>query len=380
VRTERARHERWSTAADVLAQVRRRPGSTRAAVARELRLTSGSAAEILTRLRRLHLLAETPAPSVGRGRPTTLLRSHPKGPVVLVMEVRHEDLRWSVAEVDGRVPTTDFRRHDRVPESVLADLRQALDQCRRDYGHRLQAVSVAIAATVRDNRVVQAAGLRWGAVDLSDITSLPLLVGNDATLAGVAEARTGAAAGAACALHIVVEVGVGGALIVAGRPVAGGEFGHIPFGDRRLACPCGAHGCWDLEVDGRALARRLGEPPPADPRTYARLVLTGTGTSQTRRAIAAVVTALAEGVAGLVNAHSPDIVTLGGLADVMRGADPGAFDTGYRRGLMAFLRDEPPPVVSARHGNDGALYGAAAVGLDHITTQAAVAAWADAIG
>jgi predicted NBD/HSP70 family sugar kinase len=380
VRAERARHARWSTAADVLALVRRRPGSTRAAVARELRLTSGSATEVLTRLRGLRLLAETPAPSGSRGRPTTLLRAHPEGPVVLVVEVRHEDLRWSVAEVDGRVSTSDFRRHNRSPESVLADLRRAVDQGRRDYGYRLRAVSVAIAATVRDNRVVQAAGLGWGAVELSEITSLPLLVDNDATLAGVAETRTGAAAGAGCALHIIVEVGVGGALIVAGRPVAGGEFGHMPFGDRRLACPCGAHGCWDLEVDGRALARHLGEPPPADPRAYALSVLTGTGNARTRRAIAATVTALAEGVAGLVNAHVPDIVTMGGLADVMRAADPDAFDTGYRHGLMAFLRHEPPPVVAARHGNDGALYGAAAVGLDHITTEAALAAWADAVG
>jgi hypothetical protein len=36
--------------------------------------------------------------------------------------------------------------------------------------------------------------------------------------------------------------------------------------------------------------------------------------------------------------------------------------------------------MAARHGSDGALYGAAAVGLDHITTEAAVAAWADEVG
>jgi hypothetical protein len=71
---------------------------------------------------------------------------------------------------------------------------------------------------------------------------------------------------------------------------------------------------------------------------------------------------------------------MGGLADVMRAADPSAFDTGYRRGLMAYRRDDPTPVVAATHGDDGALFGAAAVGLDHTTAEAAIAAWADTIG
>lgn len=70
-----------------------------------------------------------------------------------------------------------------------------------------------------------------------------LLVGNDASLSGLAEARRGAGAGAWVVLHLTVEVGVGGVLVVDGVPVAGrtgtgGEFGHIPLGDPALRCPC----------------------------------------------------------------------------------------------------------------------------------------------
>ena len=84
------------------------------------------------------------------------------------------------------------------------------------------------------------------------------MVGNDATLAGLAEARTGAARGAATALHLIVAVGIGGTLVVNGDPVTGsqgaaGEYGHVPFADPSMVCPCGARGCWDLTVDGRAI-------------------------------------------------------------------------------------------------------------------------------
>jgi predicted NBD/HSP70 family sugar kinase len=232
---------------------------------------------------------------------------------------------------------------------------------------------------------MQASTLNWHDVDLITLTAdtgLPLLVGNDATLSGVAEARTGAAAGAGTALHLIVEVGIGGTLIQDGIPAsgatgAGGEYGHMPFGDRRLTCPCGARGCWDLETDGRALARHLREPEPDDPYGYAVDVLGRAPTKAITRAIAKVATALAAGIAGLVNAHDPEVVTLGGLAIPLRAAAPEAFAQAYVDGLMAFHRAAPPPVLDSAHQDDGALRGAAALGLDHLTTEPALAAWSE---
>jgi hypothetical protein len=89
-----------------------------------------------------------------------------------------------------------------------------------------------------------------------------------------------------------------------------------------------------------------------------------------------VAAALGAGIAGLVNAHAPELVTLGGLAGPLRAAAPAGFAAAYRSGLMAFHREAPPPVVPAIHGADGALHGAAAVGLDLVTSEAALAEWA----
>jgi hypothetical protein len=71
------------------------------------------------------------------------------------------------------------------------------------------------------------------------------------------------------------------------------------------------------------------------------------------------------------------MVTLGGLAVPLRAAARAAFDAAYRDSLMAHLRKDPPPVHDAAHGDDGPLSGAAAVGLDQITTAAGIAAWAE---
>src|SRR5674476_1146767 len=65
-RPERARYARWHAAAEMLALVRRRPDITRAAAARELNLSSGSALEISRRLRDLGLLSDSPAAVRGR--------------------------------------------------------------------------------------------------------------------------------------------------------------------------------------------------------------------------------------------------------------------------------------------------------------------------
>lgn len=360
-------------ATEVLDQLRR-PGPTRADVARALGISSGSAAEVTARLRAMELLDEERAPVRGRGRPTTVLTAHARGPLVAALDLRQGDWRCAVAGLDALPRLVAEGRHThRDPGAVLAAVAGAVRAARDGHPGRIGLVSVAVAGTVADGRLAQSASLGWGPVDLDVVAAgLPCLIGNDATLAGVAEVRSGAAAEAHTALHLTVEVGIGGALVVDGRPLTGaagaaGEFGHVPFGDPALTCPCGARGCWDLEVDGRALARSRGEQPPGDPRGYLQRALDA-GTDVTVPAAA-----LGRGVAALVNAHDPDVVTLGGLAAPL-GADP-AFGRAFEAGLMAFRRSCPPAVLDAAHGADGALHGAVAVGLDHVTAPPALAAW-----
>ncbi|WP_199254931.1 ROK family transcriptional regulator [Mycolicibacterium mengxianglii] len=380
---------RWFSAGQLLTLVRAEPGITRAAAAARLGIGSGGATDLVSRLRRAELLDERPAPVQGRGRPTTVLVPHPRGPMVLAAEVRAGDWRLATANLDGKPEVIDHGEHARkqLPK-LLAELTSAIGAAYRRAPDRVGVLSVSVAGTVSDSRLLQFTTRGWRDVELAGLAGalpadaeVPLLIGNDATLAGLAEARTGAARGAGTALHLIVAVGLGGALVVDGVPVAGahgaaGEYGHIPFGDPALVCPCGARACWDLTIDGRALARHLGEPEPADPVGYAHGLLHKRRTARAGQAFGQVATALGAGIGGLVNLHDPDVVTLGGLAVGLRAAAPEAFEQAYFDGLMSYRKATPPPVRDGIHGDDAPLHGAVLSGLDHLTTHGALAQWA----
>ncbi|WP_394848502.1 ROK family protein [Pendulispora brunnea] len=368
----------------VLRYVHANPGSTRAQMAKALALGTGSATEITTRLRARKWIDEIDGPKTGtRGRPSPTLVPHPKGPLVCAVEIGHERWRMAIVELGAGIVEERSGRHGaRDAESVLAALRKQIAGASRECLPRLRAISVAVSGTVQRGRIVQST-LGWSNVGIEALRIRPgmaLLLGNDASLGGVAEARRGAGRGVAVLLHLTIEVGVGGVLVVDGRPVLGasgaaGEFGHMPFGDRTLRCPCGAHGCWDLEVDGRAMARHLGQPPPRDPRSAAERTLRDAlgGASRARKAVASVTAAFGRGAGALVSALDPDRITLSGLARELATAAPDALECAYRDALMSFRREAPPPFALSALGTDGVLLGAAEVAFDEVLSDVRLA-------
>ncbi|GIF40516.1 ROK family transcriptional regulator [Actinoplanes xinjiangensis] len=467
----------------LLRMVHRHPGVTRADAARLLGIGTGAATELVTRLSRAALLTQAPAaPSGTRGRPTTVLLPHPDGPLVLALAITHEAWRLDVVALGGATLASLSERHGGAPwAEVRAAVTVAIMNFLSRYGGRLHAIGISVPGPVSRDLRLDAFNSDWHGIDLNELWPEAglLVAGNDATLAATAEHRRGAATGAAVALHLRIEAGLGGAVIDDGHPVIGahgaaGEFGHMPFGDPTVRCGCGAHGCWGSSVDGTALARLLGDPRPRDPVTYARRVIstatralrsqrsrqelaglppptpTGSSTDPAAlpddraglsgapagpsggspgllgnpaglsgglaghsdglaglsgnparhsdgpaghsggpvglsgdpagpvspysagesgpdvdpdaavEAVRAVGIALGRGIAGLVNALDPDLVTLGGLGVDLLAAAPEAIDTAYRDGLMLIHRESPPPIRPATLPDDeGPIAGAA---------------------
>lgn len=193
----------------------------------------------------------------------------------------------------------------------------------------------------------------------------PVHTENDANLAALGEATSGAGAGRDSVLHVSLAHGTGAGLVLGGRLHRGaaglaGEIGHLHQTDDGPLCHCGAQGCfWQVQSVPallRALAEAHGRPftaadvarAAADDDQDVVGALVGFGHALGRRLADAVV---------LLNPEA--IVVDGGL-----GAASDVVARGVREGVRRYA---PPTLARATEvlvgtcGETAALVGAAAL-------------------
>src|SRR4051812_44296811 len=263
---------------------------TRAELTRQLSLARGTATVLARDLAGRQLIEELSSPAGGlaglkvprsRGRPTGVPSPHPQGPVALAVDLRDDSSPVAAFELTGRSTVLDRQEREAVSGTgMLAQVADRLKLHLRDFGDRIVGVGVAVPSPVSAGQMVQPTLPDWQDLDVAgalgggagDEHAGMVLAGNDATLAGPAEARPGGGAragtaarwggragarrgvlrGVSAALPLHVAPGIGGVLLAAGQPVTGahgsaGEFGHMPLTGGREPCRCGSTGCWELE-------------------------------------------------------------------------------------------------------------------------------------
>ncbi|WP_211310207.1 ROK family protein [Branchiibius hedensis] len=234
---------RWEVAGEVLRLMHTVSGVTRSHAVEILGISSASASELFDRLRQYELLTETHAPATGPGRPTTTLGAAPQGPLIGVLDLAGDSWQILVADLAGDVtPLEEGTYADATPARFIPHLARRLAKALSPYADRVLVVSVAVAGTVTGDRLLQFAGEQPQPADLAPLLrGLPphasLLVGNDATLGGLAEARTGAARGAGSCLHLLLTGGIGGVMVIDGAPVLGASGPRESSGICRSATP-----------------------------------------------------------------------------------------------------------------------------------------------
>lgn len=347
---------------------------TRAAAARRLGIGRNTAGALVGELERARLLHEIPAAATGRGRPTTLLLPHPEGPLAFAADIREDS--WTLAQMalGGELTELESGEHDRTP-SVFAQIGEALTRHATD---RRAVVGVAIAGPLRDGHRLHISHLGWDEVDLDEHVggAWPTVVGNDARLAGLAEARRGVLRGTGTAMHFHIDFDIGGTLLLAGDPQTGahniaGEFGHMPMTGSSLRCMCGAIGCWSLEVGTNALMRRFGKDPGYGAgRAFGREVLrrAAEGDTAAAEAVDDNATALGRGLGALANALDPEAISLSGLGAELIRLRRDRIEESCAASLMAFRRADAPRITAGTVGEIGPLRGAAEIAFDEILT------------
>ncbi|MPV37487.1 ROK family protein [Georgenia subflava] len=208
-----------------------------------------------------------------------------------------------------------------------------------------------------------AAGLRRRLT--ATLGEVPVFVENDVDAHAAGEAWLGAGAGRDIVLMVAVGTGVGGAVVLDGRPLRGahhvaGEIGHVPTpGAEGLRCTCGRTGHLEALGAGPALHRHylaLGGDP-ASPDTRDVVARAGGGDELAARAVRESAAAVGRAAAAVVTVLDPAVVVVGGG---MAGAGPmwwTAMEESLRAELIAPLADLP--VVPAALGGSAAVVGAA---------------------
>ena len=156
-------------ATELLRVVHARPGVTRADAARLIGVGTGATTELVGKLGQAELLAEGPvAPSGARGRPTTALIPHPRGPLIAAASITHEAWRVDVVELGGGIlATAGEPLAGRAGDEVVAALGAAVRRLRHQYGDRIRGIGVSAPGTVSADLMLDASQLGWHDVDLA---------------------------------------------------------------------------------------------------------------------------------------------------------------------------------------------------------------------
>ncbi|MGM7424795.1 ROK family protein [Cellulosimicrobium sp. CpK407] len=283
------------------------------------------------------------------------------------------------------VPTPAAAGPDAVLDAVAGVVREVVAAL--PGAARLRALGVGTAGVVDVGRGVivsatdtlpgwpgtdVAGGLRRRLADLAGVTPdgpsapvVPVFVENDVDAHAAGEVWLGAAAGARSALLVAVGTGVGGAVVLDGRPLRGahhvaGELGHVPVpGAELLRCPCGRAGHLEAIGAGPAIHRRylaLGGDA-ASPDTRDVVARAEAGDELAASVVRDAAGAVGRAVAGVVTVLDPEVVVVGGG---LAGAGDlwwSALEDALRAEVVDVLADLP--LRPATLGNAAAIVGAA---------------------
>ena len=205
-------------------------------------------------------------------------------------------------------PLGEWRVRKRFP--TLDPLSTLAGVCRFFEHHRVDTLGVAMFGPldVESGKTLVTPKSAWNDVDLKEHLgrlNVPLTFETDVNAAALAETRHGAAQGCDPAVYITVGTGIGGGVVIGGRPLHGllhPEIGHLPIpasDDDDWPGICAFHRrCAEGLAAGPAIAARSGIPcesiaPDSEVWDHVAWVL-----AQLVKSVAAVV--------------SPEIVVFGG--------------------------------------------------------------------
>lgn len=284
--------------------------------------------------------------------------------------------------VHSTAPTPAAKGADAIISTVVDLVYRVLDEARRTGLPEARGIGIGSAGVidpVSGNVLSSTEHLTgWGGTPLAELMTrrigLPVRVVNDVHAHAMGEAHYGAGKGKKLVLVVAAGTGLGGSLIVNGKPMTGarhvaGHLGHVPStAAHGLLCSCGRTGHLEAVASGPgllALYRRRGGSAQDTREVFARAEA---GESLAATCISIAGQALGQAIGGWVNMLDPEIVVLtGGLA-----ASGPLWWAAVRKGAQEQYIDAVVDcsLLPASSGNLAAILGAAAL-FENVPTSIA---------
>ncbi|HEX3782217.1 MAG TPA: ROK family transcriptional regulator [Pseudonocardiaceae bacterium] len=320
----------------VLGAIAEAGAASRAGVAARTGLTKATVSSLVEAMIAAGLVAETGQEQrSGRGRRGTELTLSPHGVHGLGIEIGVDYLATCLVDLTGEVRKRRIRGGDNRSRSVtsvlgrLAALTRTALADAQALGVGVGGLGLAVPGLVEPaaGLLRTAPNLGWREVDLDgelrarlDLGARPLLLGNEANFAALAELWAGHTTEEPDFICVSGEIGIGAGIVIGGGLFEGvrgfsGEIGHLALDPTGPRCSCGAHGCLEQLASVESILRAVGlwSAGAVDHDSVeALLERLRAGQPDTLAAIAAAGRWLGIGLAGMVNVLDVPTVVLGG--------------------------------------------------------------------
>lgn len=263
-------------------------------------------------------------------------------PVAVVLDLGGTQVRAALATRAGHLLWRDRRPSDagEGKDALIARVEAAIDGAiSRVDKERIAGIGMGLAGPIDPETGIMYNPPNLSALDGVSLKSLmqqkvrgPVLSGNDATLAALGEYTYGAGVGARMLVYMTISTGIGGGVVVEGRPMMGAngmasELGHMSVDRNGPRCKCGHVGCLESIASGTAIGDRArsllnenrdsvmtdmvsGDPDRVSSATVFEAARGGDALA--REILEDVAAALGAGLVNVLHIFNPDVIVLGG--------------------------------------------------------------------
>lgn len=290
------------------------------------------------------------------------------GVFTTVGELLYKDEIPTRKDEGGSLILSDIKAH--IPELLNAVKRESSD---------ITGVGIGVPGAVKDDGTVnKCINLGWGVFNVAqtfeEMTGYRVKVGNDANMAALGEYWMGSAKEYSSSILVTLGTGVGGGVIVNGKPLCGfngaaAEIGHLPIvGEETEYCNCGKRGCLEQAASATGIVktalRMLNESDEPSslrniPYISAKVVFdeAKAGDSMALKVVDYVCGYLGKGLACAAVMVDPEVISIGGGVSAAGDFLLTRIEKYYRE--YVFHASKNTRIIKATLGNDAGMYGAA---------------------